>query len=71
VVPPKTLRRKLQKKAKRKGWTNCPLCGMHGRFQVMQNIGVDNEMWIMRCCSGLLGCGWGKVLVWPGRVAER
>jgi RNase P subunit RPR2 len=69
VVPPKTLRRKLQKKAKRKGWTNCPQCGRHGRFHVtmggcivrMCPVGRYNEI----CC------GWGKYLYWPGRVAER
>ncbi len=67
MVPPKTLRRKLQKKAKRKGWVDCPLClanrGIHTRYKV----GPSGGNIITRLCR----CGWRGIMYWKGRVAER
>lgn len=65
-MTPRTLRRKLQKKKKRKPYRKCPArgCGRRATCRVYD----DGGGWqLLRQC----GCGRVGVLVWSGRVVER
>lgn len=62
MVTQRTLQRKLQKKAKRKGWFACPQCGDRP-FRYISN----GDILATKQCR----CGWRGLLDWPGVQAPR
>lgn len=67
-MTPKTLRRKLQKKKKRRPYGHCPMCGERterrvvGECSVHRCVKKDGPRLIDKCPK----CPWTKELFWLG-----
>lgn len=62
-MTPETLRRKLQKKAKRKEYRKCPRCGGRCVHRVKSGAGGP-ELW--KACEAASGCGYTRRMYWTG-----
>ena len=72
-MTPKTLRRKLQKKCKRRHYGKCPRCGNRTEKRVESVESNHPQGFLPRLVieckwSGKPSCGWKQELTWTGKA---